>query len=309
MLIQYLAMTVLSVGLLQPKVGSQPLPHEAAPAPAKSPVKPGATTTPDPAKPLLAFPHPLITEVLYNVPTGDSGDANKDGTRQVAGDEFVELVNPHDKPINLGGYTLTDMTASEKASNGKPKTNAIRWTFPPLTLPPGKVVVVFNGHSSTIKGPLGDSSSAPAKGNEHFNGALVFSMRQPSDRIAFANTADWVMLSAPDGTPLHVIKWGEPRIKVPAGVLLVEDAVGSRAGSVQRTAANGPLAAHPTDSGVPFSPGVFAMPTPAAPIEQPAGKPANPSPDAAGPGKTPAAPEPAGPDEPPAHEPPKKPKF
>ena len=236
--------------------------------PAKAP--PSEAAKPDPAKPLVPFPHPLITEVLYNVPTGENGDANKDGTRQVAGDEFVEVVNPHDKPINLSGYTISDMTAMEKTSAGKPKGNAIKWAFPPLTLKPGQVAVVFNGNASTIAAPAGDSSAAPPKANDAFGGAWVFTMRQPTDKVAFANTADWVMLSAPDGKPVQLIKWGEPRIKVPADIPLVEEAPTARAGSIQRTAANAPLAVHPAAAGGSFSPGVFAMPTPAAPpAEQP----------------------------------------
>ena len=55
-------------------------------------------------KPPVEFPHPLITEILYAVPKGDAGDANQDGKRSPTGDEFVELINPHDKPINLKGY-------------------------------------------------------------------------------------------------------------------------------------------------------------------------------------------------------------
>src|SRR5437870_5538652 len=47
------------------------------------------------------FPHPLITEILYAVPSGERGDANADGTRDAVGDEFIELTNPHDKPIQL----------------------------------------------------------------------------------------------------------------------------------------------------------------------------------------------------------------
>lgn len=308
-----ITMIVVS-GATQPKgppaapVAKQPVPPAKPEAP-----KPDAAATPDPAKPLVPFPHPLISEVLYNVPTGDGGDANKDGTREVAGDEFVELINPHDKPINLSGYTLSDMTAQEKTSTGKPKGNSVRWTFPPLTLKPGQVVVVFNGNASTIAGPVGDSSAAPAKGNDTFHGAFVFSMRQPSDKVSFANTADWVMLSAPDGKPVEVIKWGEPRVKVPAGVLLVEEAPSARAGSVQRTAANGALAVHPTDGSVSFSPGLFVMPMPAEPEPKKLEKPTKPAEPSTAP---PAKSEPANtdPEKPPAEkpatpEPSKKPKF
>src|SRR5687768_184922 len=65
-----------------------PLPPVDAPAPPPA--------TPPPAAP-VPFPHPLITEVLYAVPNTPGSDANQDGTRHVAGDEFVELINPHDK--------------------------------------------------------------------------------------------------------------------------------------------------------------------------------------------------------------------
>jgi hypothetical protein len=65
---------------------------------------------PEPApKPAPAVQlHPTITEVLFAVPTGDNGDADLDGTRSATGDEFVELYNPHDRPINLKGYILSD---------------------------------------------------------------------------------------------------------------------------------------------------------------------------------------------------------
>jgi hypothetical protein len=320
MLTAALTATALLVGAHQPKEhaprAKQPAPPQTKQPAAESP-KPEPAQTPDPAKPLLPYPHPLITEVLYNVPSGDAGDANKDGTRQVVGDEFIELINPHDQPINLGGYTLSDMTSLEKGNNGKPKPNSIHWTFPPLTLKPGQVAVVFNGNASSIAGPLGDSSIA-AKPNDRFHDAFVFTMRQPSDRIGFSNTADWVMLSAPDGKPIHIIKWGEPRVKIPAGVLLVEEATGSKPGSFQRTAANGPLAPHPADAqgGAPFSPGLFTMPAP-APAPQPETTPKTPD-KAAKPTVVPAIPsaEPAAPTPPPPADnpqphttPAKKPKF
>jgi hypothetical protein len=292
---------------------SQPAgkPHRAPSAPPASVAPAKSEPTADPAKPLVAFPHPLITEVLYNVPTCDNGDANKDGTRQVAGDEFVEVINPHDKPIDLRGYTISDMTAHEKTAGGKPKSNAIRWSFPPLTLKPGEVAVVFNGNASTIPGAVGDSSAA-AKKNDKFHDAYVFTMRQPSDKVGFANTADWVLLTAPDGKPVQLIKWGEPRVKVPEGVMLIEEAPAARNASIQRTSANGALATHPSDGKSAFSPGVFAMPS--AP-EKDSKKPENHKPEPAKPesAKPEAKPadvpaQPASPEAKP-QDPPKKPKY
>lgn len=70
-----------------------------------------ALAGPAAAAPLVPEPHPLITEVLAAVPGGAKGDANADGVRDAIGDEFIELVNPHTRPINLKGYTLVDAEA------------------------------------------------------------------------------------------------------------------------------------------------------------------------------------------------------
>lgn len=70
-------------------------------------------------KPLVAFPHPLITEVYYAVGRGSEGDANGDGVRDANGDEFVELINPHDKTINLKGYVITDRQSSGRGGGDR----------------------------------------------------------------------------------------------------------------------------------------------------------------------------------------------
>ena len=57
---------------------------------------PDAAPAPDQRQPLVAYPHPLITEIFFSVP-GSGGDANGDGQRSPAGDEFIELMNPHDR--------------------------------------------------------------------------------------------------------------------------------------------------------------------------------------------------------------------
>lgn len=77
-------------------------------------------------KPLVPFPHPLISEVLFAVPTGKEGDADQDGNRSATGDEFIELFNPHDKPINLKGYVLSDASSQsgdDDARKEDPRTN------------------------------------------------------------------------------------------------------------------------------------------------------------------------------------------
>jgi hypothetical protein len=97
----------------------------------------------------MPFPHPLITEVLYAVPNATGGDANLDGVRHASGDEFVELFNPHDKPIQLFGYSLSDRNPEGKGQ--------FKFTFPAFELPPGAVAVVFNGFEAAWSevGPVG----------------------------------------------------------------------------------------------------------------------------------------------------------
>ncbi len=68
------------------------------------------------AQPPVKEPHPLITEILYAVPPGAAGDAGQDGKRSATGDEFIELFNPHDKPINLKGYVLVDASREADAA-------------------------------------------------------------------------------------------------------------------------------------------------------------------------------------------------
>ena len=102
----------------------------------------------------VVFPHPLITEILAVVPK-DGGDANMDGVRDSSGDEFVELMNPHDEEIELTGYTLSDRNAGGQG--------AVEFTFPEFTLEPGEVVVVFNGHGMSPRADVGTADAAPTE--------------------------------------------------------------------------------------------------------------------------------------------------
>ncbi|HLO40939.1 MAG TPA: lamin tail domain-containing protein [Phycisphaerales bacterium] len=177
----------------------------------------------EPTVPPLQYPHPVITEVLYAVPTSE-GDANRDGKRDSAGDEFVELVNPHNRPINLRGYTITD------SGEGKAR---FRFTFPAVILEPGQVVVVFNGSDAKLTGPVGDAKLAPTEGHPKFHNALVFNAKTPSSRASFANKSDYALLLAPGGTPLECVHWGGEK-KPPTNCLVVEEAPALTRGSIQR---------------------------------------------------------------------------
>ena len=250
---------------------------------------------------LVPAPHPLITEVLAAVPSGPRGDANGDGTRDAIGDEFIELVNPHDKPIQLKGYMLVDSDgwapgAAKPGIGAKPTPGAkpsdkpaattpddkptspqtskphdpgtdstraeVRFIFPEMELKPGQVVVVFNGYHQKFTGPVGDAAKAPTGPNEKFHDAMVFTMKNESPYAALANEADFVLLVAPDGKPIHVVKWGKASKNPPKETLLTEEAPAS-IGSVQREGVHGKLVAHKDLkgdlAGTYCSPGVFSM--------------------------------------------------
>ncbi|MCW5764839.1 MAG: lamin tail domain-containing protein [Phycisphaeraceae bacterium] len=214
---------------------------------------PGAAKAPP-----VKFPHPLITEILYAVPTGEKGDANHDGKRDATGDEFIELTNPHDKPIELRGYSLQDKS--------KGRAGSLSFTFPVLTLKPGEVAVVFNGNGATWTGPVGDEKKAPAGPNPGFGNAWVFSMKTTSQRTALANSGDAVLLVAPDRAVVSLVKWGKIEETLPQATN-EEDAPLVTKSSVQRRGVDGPFVAHDADGGLPFSPGVFgkAVTLPEAP--------------------------------------------
>ena len=229
--------------------------------------------------------HPTITEVLYAVPTTE-GDASGDGTRDAVGDEFVELVNTTDAPIQLKGYRISDRNDASPDRKG-----GWSFVFPELSLKPGEVAVVFNGHGCKWTGPVGDTSRAPEGKNEMFHGAYVFTSRNDSDRVGLNNTGDWVLLTSPDNKPVECVLWGnadkgEPKA-VAHKVSKITEQV--RDASVQRRSASEDFVSHrklapPRDKpargepvakemSVPFSPGYFDLrggPSAGAPGEKPA---------------------------------------
>lgn len=177
--------------------------------------------------PAAAYPHPMITEVLFSVPTGEGGDANQDGTRDATGDEFVELINPHARPINLRGYILTD---------GGSGRNQLRFVFPAMELPPGGVVVVFNGHGAKMAPPVGDAKAAPEKTNAKFHGSAVFTMRSTGARKGFSNAGDACILRGPNQAGLQRVRWGKAAESAGGtGFVIDEVAPGVNGASVQRT--------------------------------------------------------------------------
>ena len=189
-----------------------------------------AQTGTAPAEPPVSFPHPMITEVMFDVPRGADGDANRDGKRDPAGDEFVELYNPHDEPIDLRGYTLTNWLTT-----GEPdQKRGVRFEFPRFELEPGRTVVVFNGYQARIRGAVGTERRAPRSPNEHFADAFVFRTANSSANNAFNNSDDFVLLASPAGEKVDAVVWGNAEFLQLDDALNVADVSRSPGGSVQR---------------------------------------------------------------------------
>jgi hypothetical protein len=83
----------------------------------------------------------IINEVLFDPASDITGDANGDGTRDAAADEFIEFINDSNLAVDLSGYTLYDATNL----GGTPLH-----TFPQGTIvSPGGVYVLFGGGTPT----------------------------------------------------------------------------------------------------------------------------------------------------------------
>ena len=82
----------------------------------------------------------VINEVLADPPSGDAGDANRDGTRDGNEDEFVEILNTGLRPIDISGWQLSDSNPGTKGPFAFPDTTWIE---------PGEYIVLFGGETPT----------------------------------------------------------------------------------------------------------------------------------------------------------------
>jgi hypothetical protein len=75
-----------------------------------------------------------LNEMLADPPDGEAGDANRDGIRDSADDEFIEIVNCGPDPIDVSGWKLADATS-------------VRHVFPDTgsVIMSGEFVTVFGG--------------------------------------------------------------------------------------------------------------------------------------------------------------------
>ncbi|HEX8652981.1 MAG TPA: lamin tail domain-containing protein [Pyrinomonadaceae bacterium] len=114
----------------------------------------------------------VINEVLADPPDGAAGDANRDGTRDGTQDEFIELVNNSNAPVDISGVIIADATSN-------------RFTFPANTiLAAGRAVVVFGGGTPPVNDP-------------NFGGALIF--KTGSGGLSLNNSADTINIKLPVG--------------------------------------------------------------------------------------------------------------
>jgi hypothetical protein len=142
---------------------------------------------PAPDAPLAPLTVPLIINEFLADPGGSAagdleGDANGDGIRDSADDEFVELVNNGVTPLAVGLFTISD-------------ASQVRFTIPAGTvIPAGESAVVFGGGT-----PTGAFGNATANG-------LVFIAS--SGGLSLNNGGDTITVRDNLGATLNSVTFG-----------------------------------------------------------------------------------------------------
>jgi hypothetical protein len=174
----------------------------------------------------------IINEVLFDPASDDpgtteiEGDANGDAVRDALADEFIEFYNNSSAPLDISGYTISDIAA-------------LRHTFPPSTvIPANGVLIVFGG--STPTGTFGGAIVQTASEGELnlSNGGDIITVRNPSgtEVVVFDSSSIMVSVSSdqsvtrsPDITGNFVLHTGanaslsySPGLMVSGAVLTTE---------------------------------------------------------------------------------------
>jgi len=119
----------------------------------------------------------VLNEILADVPPDDpathavEGDANRDGLRNSVDDEFIELFNPSQSPVDISGIVIADATAR-------------RFTFPQGTILEARApLVVFGG-------------GTPPRADPAFGGSSIFTAAS----LGLNDAGDSVSLKLPSGS-------------------------------------------------------------------------------------------------------------
>jgi hypothetical protein len=125
----------------------------------------------------------IINEYLADPPDGAAGDANGDGMRDSAEDEFIELVNSGGFPLDIGLFTISDATQ-------------IRFTIPAgKTIPPGEAAIIFGGGA-----PTGAFGNCAANGLVFAAGGAGLSLNNGGDTITIKDSAAVVLATLTYGS-------------------------------------------------------------------------------------------------------------
>ncbi|HMB68004.1 MAG TPA: lamin tail domain-containing protein [bacterium] len=133
-----------------------------------------------------------INEMLADPPAGLDGDANGDGVRDTADDEFVEIMNRSAGPVDLTGWEIRDATSQRHVFASGPVLQA------------GEMFVVFGGGSPT--GIPAGADVASSGGLSLNNTADSVQLVDGGGVIQDAHTygseanADQSLIRVPDGT-------------------------------------------------------------------------------------------------------------
>ena len=129
----------------------------------------------------------LINEFLADPPDGPAGDANRDGVRDSADDEFVELVNTTTHDIDLSDYRLFSRGTG---------FDTLRHVFAAGTiLPSCSSIVVFGGGNAAF------SPNDPA-----FGGAVV--IKASTGSLSLVNSGGIVSLQDRAGAIVNLVAYG-----------------------------------------------------------------------------------------------------
>jgi len=99
----------------------------------------------------------ILTEIQYDVPVAPNGDTNGDGTRQSAGDEFVEFYNSSNVDIDMSAYQIIE------------REKQVVFTFPVGAILPAKKFAVVFGNAVTVN--WGTNFPAGTVKFSHYTGA------------------------------------------------------------------------------------------------------------------------------------------